>query len=285
MMLPIEDSPRSTDRGIESVSVLNADADWDRFTPSWYKEHSYSSLGDDDRQIIEFVRDFFASAGVAGGRGLDAGAGSNLYPSLSMLPFCQEIVLLDFSAANVAWLQAELVEPNRSWNEFWDLLAKDPAYADVLDYRATLRKIAHVAHGNVLELPAEGYDIGTMFFVAESMTSAITEFQQALRGFIGSLRKDAPFAIACMSGSKGYTVDGYWFPAVEIDGHDVQQCLKGVAQLASIADIEMRDPPLRHGYDGMLVATGWAGGGAEDGGLGNEDRATAKHAGDLARTR
>jgi hypothetical protein len=265
--------------------VLNADADWDRFTPSWYKEHNYSALGDDDRQILECVRDFFASAGVHDGRGLDAGSGSNLYPALSMLPFCQEIVLLDFSAANVAWLQAELSEPNRSWNEFWHLLAKDPAYADVVDFRALLRKTAHVSHGNVLDLPKDEYDMGTMFFVAESMSTELSEFRQAVHGFIGALRKDAPFAIAFMIGSKGYTVDGRHFPAVEIDGHDVQQCLKGVAQLASIADIEMRDPPLRHGYDGMLVATGRAGGGAEDGGLSDEDRATAKHAGDLAGTR
>lgn len=285
MMLHSEDSPRSTDRGIQSVSVLNADADWDKFEPSWYKEHSYSSLGDDDRQIIECVRDFFASARVRDGRGLDAGTGSNLYPALSMLPFCQEIVLLDYSAANVAWLQAELNEPNRSWNEFWHLLAKDPAYADVLDFRALLRKTAHVAHGNVLNLPSHEYDMGTMFFVAESMSAEISEFQQAVRSFVGSLRKNAPFAIASMIGSKGYTVDGHSFPAVEIDGRDVQQCLEGVAQVASIADVEMRDPPLRHGYDGMLVATGWAGGGAEDGGLGDEDRATAKHAGDLAGTR
>lgn len=285
MMLPNEDSPRSTRGGIQSVSVLNADADWDRFTPSWYKEHNYSSLGDDDRQILECVRDFFASAGVREGRGLDAGSGANLYPALSLLPFCQEIVLLDYSAANVAWLQAELNEPNRSWNEFWELLAKDSAYAEVLDYRDLLRKTAHVAHGNVLDLPSNEYDIGTMFFVAESMSTEISEFQQAVHSFVGSLRKDAPFAIAFMIGSKGYTVDGRFFPAVEIDGHDVQQCLEGVAQLASIADVEMRDPPLRHGYDGMLVATGWASGGAEDGGISDEDRATAKHAGDLAGTR
>ena len=139
MKLPNEDSPRSTRGGIQSVSVLNADADWDRFTPSWYKEHNYSSLGDDDRQILECVRDFFASAGVREGRGLDAGSGANLYPALSLLPFCQEIVLLDYSAANVAWLQAELNEPNRSWNEFWELLGKDSAYAEVLDYRDLLR--------------------------------------------------------------------------------------------------------------------------------------------------
>jgi len=285
MTLPIEDSPRSTDRDIQSVPVLNADADWDRFTPSWYKDHNYSALGDDDRQILECVRDFFASAGVRDGRGLDAGSGSNLYPALSLLPFCQEIVLLDYSAANVAWLQSEINEPNRSWNEFWSLLAKDPAYADVLDYRALLRKTAHVAHGNVLDLPSDEYDIGTMFFVAESMSSEISEFRQAVHSFVGSLRKDAPFAIAFMIGSKGYRVGDQFFPAVEIDGHDVQQCLEGVAQLASIADIDLRDPPLRHGYKGMSVVTGWASGGAGDGGLGNEDRATAKHAGDLASTR
>lgn len=282
MTWPREDSPRSDARAIQSVSVLNADADWDRFTPSWYKDHNYAALGDDDRQILECVRDFFASADVREGRGLDAGSGANLYPALSLLPFCRDIVLLDYSAANVEWLESEIKEPNRSWNEFWQLLAKESAYDGVPDYRGALRKTVRVSHGNVLDLPVDEFDIGTMFFVAESMSTEKAEFEQAVHSFVRSLHRGAPFAIAFMIGSQGYRVNGQFFPAVEIDGHDVQQCLKGVAQLESIVDIDLRDPPLRNGYKGMLVVTGWAFGGAGDGGLGDEDRATAQHAGDLA---
>ena len=121
-------------RGI-NVPMLNADADWDRFSPSWYKEHNYAKLGNDDRQIMASLRNFFASSGVRRGRGLDVGTGSNLYPALGMLPFCREIDLLDCSEPNVKWLKHEIKNPSRSWDPYWAVLQSHPIYAGIGNYR------------------------------------------------------------------------------------------------------------------------------------------------------
>lgn len=285
MRSPERGSPRSSDGDLELVSVLNADAEWDQFEPSSYMKVNYAELGSDDRQILEIARDFFASCDVHDGRGIDAGCGANLYPALSLLPYCAEVTLFDYSRANVEWMRHEIEHPARNWDSFWELLQKEQAYAEIGDFRSLLSKTVHVEQGNVLDLAPDQYDIGTMFFVAESLTSKKWQFRQAVTRFVRSLHEGAPFAIAFMVGSKGYKVADKWFPAVEIDGHDMQQCLQGVANLVSIHDIELRDPPLREGYKGMSLATGWATGGARDGGLGNEDRATAQSAGDLARAR
>jgi len=270
-------------RGI-NVPMLNADADWDRFSPSWYKEHNYAKLGNDDRQIMASLRNFFASSGVRRGRGLDVGTGSNLYPALGMLPFCREIDLLDCSEPNVKWLKHEIKNPSRSWDPYWAVLQSHPIYAGIGNYRELLRRRAWVRRGNLFELdPRRQYDIGSMFFVAESSTGHRSEFRLAVRRFVGSLKGDAPFAIAFMVGSKGYSVDGHWYPAVEIDGCDVEECLQDVAKVDCIHETIPHDPTRRDGYIGMSLATGWALG-ARDGGSGYEIGTTKKSARHLART-
>lgn len=69
--------------------LKNSQAPWDSFDSRDYFEHNYRSLREDDRRILTAVRDHFgAHLGHNGGelRGLDVGAGTNLYPSLAMLP-------------------------------------------------------------------------------------------------------------------------------------------------------------------------------------------------------
>jgi len=267
---------------LDCDSMLNADADWDHFASAWYKDHNYGQLGDDDRQIIEQMREFFASAGVRRGYGLDVGTGSNLYPALGMLPFCREIVLLDCSKANVAWLKEEVKNPNRSWDPFWAVLQGHRSYANIGNYRELLRRRAWVRRGNLLEPGSRRqYDIGTMFFMAESSTSSKAEFGQAVRRFIASLKNRAPFAIAFMVGSEGYEVKDRWYPAVEIDRCDMEECLQGVAKVDCIHETIRREPPLRTGYIGMSLATGWALG-ARDGGSGYEIGTTKKSLGHMA---
>jgi hypothetical protein len=269
--------------GIDYGSMLNADADWDQFSPSWYKEHNYAKLGEDDRQIIGYLRDFFGSSGLRRARGLDVGTGSNLYPALGMLPFCREIVLLDYSRSNVKWLKDEVKSPSRTWDQYWAILQSHRAYAGIGGYRELLRKRAWVRRGDLLELdPRRPYDMGTMFFVAESSTSLKAEFSLAVRRFVGALKNDAPFAIAFMVGSKGYSVDGHRYPAVEIDGCDMEECLQDVAKVDCIHETIRRDPPLREGYEGMSLATGWALG-ARDGGSEDETRTSKKSSRHMAR--
>ncbi|HEY1177672.1 MAG TPA: hypothetical protein VGF17_16075 [Phytomonospora sp.] len=255
----------------------NDDFVWDTFNAAWYQEHNYGTLRPDDEEILQTVRDFFAAAHAedrpAGKwHGIDVGPGANLYPSLSMLPFCESIRLHEYSENNVAWLRREIKSGyGESWDAFWKILTENPAYRSVEDPRATLTRIADVNKdsvfrldevkvegGSLLDLPTEQWDIGTMFFVAESLTAEKAEFEKAVRKFVHSLRPRAPFAAAFMKDSAGYFVDGQRFPAVAITEADVRQCL---ASLASNVDVRVlgQDASLRDGYGGMIIATGRAG--------------------------
>ncbi|MBV9139604.1 MAG: hypothetical protein JO115_01555 [Pseudonocardiales bacterium] len=255
----IQPAAPTTSPLLRAPTELNSDFPWDEFDSYWYYDHNYKTLRDDDRQIIQTVRDFFVTLDPSSHRhGIDVGSGSNLYPALAMLPLCHEITLYEYSTSNISWLQREIQSYSPSWDAFWQLLAVAPLYKSVDSPRATLAAVAQVERGSIFDLPRSRWDIGTMFFTAESISSTPAEFQAALRSFITSLRTGAPFAAAFMEKSLGYDVGTRRFPAVAITVNDVENCLATNTEVLDLHRIGLTENPLRNGYDGMILATGRA---------------------------
>lgn len=239
-----------------SEPAANDAYDWDRFNAQSYQQHNYRDLRSDDREILEIIRDHFAdNPPQAPAAGIDVGAGPNLYPSLAMLPFCESVELYEYSAANVEWLRREVTAYDHSWDKFWGVLEERPEYSRLTDPRGRLAATAEVTRGSIFDLPGRRWGMGTMFFVAESLTQDFDEFHAAVGAFTGALLPGAPFAAAFMKGSRGYRVDDTWFPAVAINRSHVAQCFQGVASQVRITEVTF-EHPLRDGYDGMIVATG-----------------------------
>jgi hypothetical protein len=113
---------------------------------------------------------------------------------------------------------------------------------------------------NVFQLPREQWQLGTMFFVAESITADPAEFRAAVDGFVGALEPGAPFAAAFMAGSDGYRVAGTLFPALQITSDDVTQCLTELGARELSVELAQTTDLVRPGYNGMIVAIGIAGG-------------------------
>jgi NNMT/PNMT/TEMT family len=240
----------------------NDDYPWDRFDPTWYVKEHYGHLLDDDRRILQIVRDFLVKeVGGDRARGIDAGAGANLYPTLAMLPFCRQVTLYERGKANVDWLRKEIKKPSASWREFWDVLASRDRYDKIERPGEVLTARAAVRQGNIFELPARQWDIGTMFFVAESISDQKREFRDATHRFVGSLKSGAPFAAAFMKNSVGYYVGPLRFPAVPVDEAAVSYCLSSVAYDVKVVSVRSENPwSWREKYDGMILAFGKAGG-------------------------
>lgn len=248
----------------------NRDFPWDNFNTSEYLEHNYHQLRDDDAQIVEIVGSYFAEkcadwTARGGLRGIDVGTGANLYPTLAMLPFCDQVRLLEFSASNCEWLRQQHTDGWPSWpgtwRNFWDLLCRRQEYAQFTgaDMGRELSKRTEVVQGSVLELvvpPEDAFDVGTMFFVAESISPQRGEFTIAMRHFLDALRADAPFAIALMEHSKGYQVGDTYFPATDIDVADVREFLGGSASDVLVERVSPGNNPLRDGYTAMIIACG-----------------------------
>jgi hypothetical protein len=240
------------------ATSANAALPWDDFDTRDYLDHNYRTLRDDDQQIIRLVGEFFESAGVTAGRGIDVGTGANLYPVLAMLPFCDEITLWERSVSNVAWLRGEVVGYSPLWDPFWRQLSDRHPYSRITEPRPTLASRVRVRREDIFGLSADHWDIGTMFFVAESLSGIRDEFELALRRFVCALRPGAPFAAAFMENSCGYNVGGRWFPSVAVSADDISDSLAWLAHNVVIHRIGTAIP-LRDGYDGMVLTVGYAG--------------------------
>jgi hypothetical protein len=249
----------------------NDQVDWSEFDAQAYCADNYRELRDDDHEFITRVSDFFAAAtggscadslgaGGAVRRAVDVGTGSNLYPALAMLPFCTSLELREYSTSNIAWLHGQKDRGfDPSWDVFWDAYRDNVAYkeySDEHDVRAEFSAKTSIERGNVFQLPRAQWDLGTMFFVACSLSARHAEFRRAVARFVGSLKPGAPFAAAFMTNSAGYLVGDSWFPAVSVDIPEIRKSLASIARDVDVRPIDSH-VPVRRGV-GMALATGHA---------------------------
>ena len=240
-----------------TAAVRNADVDWGRFGSQQYFAHNYAEMRADDARIIRLVRDWFAISVPAGTLldGVDVGSGSNLYPAFALLPHCDRITLYEYADSNVAWLDGQLADLDESWAPF----ALAASGFEWRQARIGLPKVARVQQGSVFDLPGRRWQVGTMAFVAESLTEDVAEFEDAVGRFHGALKPRAPFAAAFMEGSEGYSVGGVDFPAVSVGAAMVAGLFGrlGATDLA-VHRVDIDPAPIRAGYCGYVVAVGRA---------------------------
>jgi hypothetical protein len=241
----------------------NDQVDWGEFDAQAYCAENYRELRDDDHEFITRVGDFFATAtaGMSGAaRAVDVGTGSNLYPAFGMLPFCSSLELREYSTSNIAWLHGQKDRGfDDSWNVFWETYSDNVVYKEFGDLdrvRAEFQAKTSIERSNVFQLPRAQWDLGTMFFVACSLSTRRAEFRRAVRRFVGSLKPGAPFAAAFMTNSDGYFVGDNWFPAVSVDIAEIEKSLLSIADDVAVQKIDSH-VPVRPGV-GMALATGHA---------------------------
>jgi len=249
----------------------NADPDWESFPSDEYWRRNYARIHAADREIIHQVSPFFRKAFNDRDpvhRAIDVGSGTNLYPALLMLPWTKEILLTDHSKSNVSWLRHQVVDEAApwTWQPFWREVRDFKGYNRIGDPRRRLRQAcagspgdAGIEQRSVFELSPARWQLGTMFFVAESITEEPEEFRTAIQSFVGALQPNSPFAATFMAGSHGYLVGDTFFPALGIASDDVREQFEklGVSELS--VDLLKTTDRVREGYTGMIVATGIVG--------------------------
>jgi hypothetical protein len=255
-----------------AIRVRNAEAPWQDFSSQEYWRHNYQRVLTADQEIIGRVGSFFINSFTGrdrAQRAIDVGSGPNLYPALLMLPWTDQILLTDYSAHNVRWLRDHVMDAHAvwTWQPFWQELEKRHGYNEIIGPRKRLRLAcapvsghAGIERHSVFSLPAARWQLGTMFFVAESITGDPAEFRAAIGGFVGALEHGSPFAAAFMAGSDGYAVAGKRFPALRIAEDDVLKCFTELGAGELSVHLTGTADQVREGYRGMIVATGIVGG-------------------------
>lgn len=268
--LPMVDVAQDALQNAAPDALQNADAPWNVFSSHDYWSQNYSKLQAEDQEIIRRVSHFFISAFAgrpAATRAIDVGSGTNLYPALLMLPWTEQILLTDFSKSNIEWLHDQLADDSSpwAWQPFWREMRDAEPYNKVDRPRKLLREAcisvpgyAGIEERSVFDLPKAEWDLGTMFFVAESITEKPDEFRTAVASFVGALKPKAPFAAAFMAGSEGYDVADTTFPALPITRKDVRQHLIELGATGLSVELLQTKHRVRDGYAGMIVATGFA---------------------------
>jgi hypothetical protein len=255
-----------------TMHVRNAEARWSDFASDEYRRHNYATLHPEDREIIERVSHFFIRAfgtRPRAQRAIDVGSGSNLYPALLMLPWTEKVLLTDFSDRNVGWLRENVWRDGARWDwqPFWHELSGREGYNQVSEPRKQLKLacasnpgLAGIERYSIFDLPPGRWQLGTMFFVAESITSEAEEFNAAVARFVGALQPGSPFAAAFMKDSAGYEVSGISFPALRVSPDDVTKCFSDLGATDLNVYLNETQDRVREGYEGMIVATGIVGG-------------------------
>jgi NNMT/PNMT/TEMT family len=243
--------------------VPNDAALWSKFDADGYWKNNYAALFPEDEEIIRFASAFLieACAGRPAAReAVDIGSGTNLYPALLLMPWARRIVLTDYAETNIDWLVSNLPDAPGEWvwQPFWNLVADLPGYRDVDRPRRHLASAHEVRRLSVFDLPARAWDLGTMFFVADGMTTDEAEFEAAVRAFLGALTAGAPFLMAFMAGSEGYDVSGIKFPSVRLTDVSLAALVSRLpVSRARFLRTDNTVRPLRPGYDAMILITGY----------------------------
>lgn len=254
-----------------AVPIHNADFGWKDFPSQDYWHRNYKEILAPDEEIIRLVGSFLNKTfrgRTRVQRAIDVGSGTNLYPALLMLPWAEQILLTDYSENNVRWLRSQVIDDDVAWTwqPFWRQLQALEGYNQISEPRKQLR-IACTDKGkptiqrrSIFDLSSAQWQIGTMFFVAESITRDPKEFATAIGRFVGALESRSPFAAAFMSGSEGYPLGEVIYPALPVTAEEVTQHF---AQL-SVSELHVKELEtsqlVRKGYEGMIVATGITGG-------------------------
>jgi hypothetical protein len=242
--------------------IRNDAVQWSNFDAGEYWKINYASVLPEDAEIIQCASKFLLEACGEPARlkrAVDVGAGTNLYPALLMLPWAEHIVFTEYASSNIDWLSENLAgTPGEwRWQPFWDLVAGLPGYRTVEDPRRTLAAAHEVRTLSIFDLPRRAWDLGSMFFVADGMTTDEAEFEAAVRAFLDALRPGSPFLMAFMEGSTGYEVHGQPFPSINVTPRSLDALLAELPVTGtSVLRTDNSVRRLRPGYDAMLLVTG-----------------------------
>jgi hypothetical protein len=244
-------------------SVRNDAVAWSNFDADEYWNINYSTVLPEDAEIIQCASKFLIEAcgpPSHSKRAVDVGAGANLYPALLMLPWAEHIVFTEYASPNIHWLAENLADaPGEwQWQPFWDLVADRSGYRGVEQPRRKLAAVHEIRTVSIFDLPPRAWDLGSMFFVADGMTTDEAEFELAVRSFLGALKPGSPFMMAFMEGSSGYNVHGVRFPAVRVTPDSLDALLAALPVTGtSVLRTDNSIRRVRHGYDAMLLVTGF----------------------------
>ncbi|MFD0313100.1 class I SAM-dependent methyltransferase [Streptomyces flavalbus] len=241
------------------MPTRNDDVDWDRWPIADYLAENYRAVHPADAAVIAHHAGFYRGLPADGlARGVEFGAGPNLYPLVCASAVCRRLDAVEAGSGNVAYLRRQIDHgPDPSWLPFHALARRlDPRVPATLA-RALAR--VDVVHADVRELPAGGYDLASMHFVAEGATEDRAEFAAFCRLFARCVAPGGYLVAAFMENMPTYRIGpaSRW-PGCPVDAGTVRAVFAPLTRDLAVTRIDA-DPTLPdYGDTGMVLLTGRA---------------------------
>jgi len=225
---------------------------WDHLRPQTYFEDNYAEPHEADLHLARELRLAWQEIGVVAMvqqkdlEVIEIGTGANLYPVLAALPYASRLHITDVSQPVLDYLREQASGGlDRRWMKFG---------STSIGYKAArlLMTYAEVQRLAIDDLAVADWDVVSMHFVAESITSSKGVFAHAMGRIYDGLAPGGHLLASFMLGSSGWTVAGAGFPAVPLSLRDVQEAaIEAGFELKGLTPITGGETPVREGYDGM----------------------------------
>jgi hypothetical protein len=257
----------------DKLPITNADTDWGRFGSGYFAQYGDAVIGP-DRGLARSAIGCLDTLGIPLGsldRGFDIGVGGVARGPALIAPFVRDGGRIDWidleGTPQLEYTRRTIAAGREGDLAIWaqhqgDMGRFNPNWADAVR-RACL--LGEAVAGSVFNLPQNTYDIGGMWFVAESITEDPEEHRAALRRFFGSVKIGGVALVASMYGSTGWDSAGVPLPAVPIDARTVVDIAKeasyeGLQSYQVLADHGPSNPVRPSGsqftYDSMGLVVG-----------------------------
>lgn len=234
--------------------LRNRDADWDAWPVADYLAENYRRLHRADEAVIDHHSAVYAAIPAGSlDRTVEVGAGPNLYP-LAMAAAASRLVhAVEPSAASVAYLRGQLRDgPDPTWDPFYARCRRrNPALPPSL---AQALSRVRVTRADAFALPEGRYALGSMNFVAESVTEDRAEFAAFCGAFARAVRPGGHLVASFMENMGRYSISGgrEW-PGVPVDSEKISEAFAPYTVDLVVRRIDA-DPDLPDwGYTGMVL--------------------------------
>jgi hypothetical protein len=252
----------------ERVAMSSNDVNWDDFNPGAYLGHNYAaSVLPEDQRILDHIVQRIKQLGIKPhtmNHALNVGHGAAFHTEAVIQHLLRDsgrIDLVEYGKLNIDEMRRTVARGLKGNHGIWEKFEKHVAFTHP-EYKGGLARawpMCNVIEGSIYNLPLCAYDAGFTFYVPESITDSMEEFEQAVEAFASSIKSGGLLVMAFMIGSEGYATPGSLFPAVAVDCDDVRRSLEDTFEQLEVMPIQARlgaRPSTGPQYAGMGLATG-----------------------------
>jgi hypothetical protein len=234
---------------------IQKDNVWDEFDPEAYIFDNYSTVFPHDLYSLALLTTLYKQKQHIG-KVLEIGCGPNLLPVLAAIPYADSIRIIDPGSQNIEYLYRQLFDIDPVWKPAMTVIrAIDPSLSlNHFDFQLAYQQKISFDAGSVFDLPKNFFDVASMHYVAESITSDYAEFERACLSFKQSVKPGGMLIASFMENSTGYTVNGVDFPACPITISDLKDVFKDCDPVIERLSSDLT--PMRSGYTGILFLVG-----------------------------